>query len=246
MIRPTLGLILCAMACSLGPTDEPVRPDPAADLNLLFIGNSLTYSNDLPGMVAALGDSTGLTIAVRSHAVPDYALEDHWNDGLAVRSIDGGGWNFVVLQQGPSSLDASRANLVDYATRFGARIRASGATPSLYAVWPEVARLGVFDRVSESYRLAAIAAGGVLLPCGEAWRAAWRADASVPLYGADGLHPSPLGSYAAALVIYRRVTGRSVLGLPARLRLASGATIDVPAATALLLQQAAMDVDSVR
>jgi hypothetical protein len=246
MMRSLLGLMLGAMACSLGPGDEPVRADPVADLNLLFIGNSLTYSNDLPGLVAALGDSTGLTIAVRSHTLPDYALEDHWNDGLALRSIEGGGWDFVILQQGPSSLDASRANLIDLATRFGARIRAAGAAPGLYAVWPEQARFGVFDRVTESYRQAAVAAGGVLLPCGEAWRAAWRHDSTLALYSADGLHPSALGSYAAALVIYRRVTGRSVVGLPARVRLASGATVDVPAATAALLQQAAMEVDSLR
>jgi hypothetical protein len=246
MIRPAFGLMLCAMACSLGPAFEPVRADPAADLNLLFIGNSLTYSNDLPGMVAALGDSSGLTIAVRSHALPDYALEDHWNDGVAVRSIDAGGWNFVILQQGPSSLDASRANLIDYATRFGDRIRAAGAAPALYAVWPEQARFGVFDRVSESYRLAAVAAGGLLLPCGEAWRAAWRQDGALGFYSADGLHPTALGSYAAAVVIYRRVTGRSAVGLPARLRLASGSTVDVPPATALLIQQAVMGVDSLR
>jgi hypothetical protein len=243
MLRNLL-LVLCAMACSLGPGNEPVQPDPRADINLLFIGNSLTYVNDLPGVVAALGDASGLTIAVRSHALPDYALEDHWNDGVAVRSIDAGGWNFVILQQGPSSLDASRANLIDYATRFGARIRASGATPALYAVWPEMVRLGVFDRVSESYRLAAVAANGVLMPAGEAWRAAWRHDSALTFYGADGLHPSPLGTYAAGLVIFRRVTGRTAIGLPAQLRTSGGVTIDVPPATALLIQQSVMEVDS--
>lgn len=232
------------MACSLGPSDEPALPDSSADLNLLFIGNSLTYVNDLPAVVSALGDSSGLRIAVRSHALPDYGLEDHWNEGLATRSIDGGGWNFVILQQGPSSLDASRANLIDYATRFGARIKASGATPALYAVWPELSRIGVFDRVSESYRQAAVAAGGLLLPCGEAWRAAWRHDSTLAFYSADGLHPTPLGTYAAALVIYRRVTGRTALGLPARLRTAAGAIVDVGAATALLVQQAVMEGDT--
>ena len=243
MLRNLL-LVLCAMACTLGPGDEPVHADPTADINLLFIGNSLTYTNDLPGVVAALGDSTGLNIAVRSHARPDYGLEDHWNDGLAVRSIDAGGWNFVILQQGPSSLDASRANLVDYAARFGVRIRASGATPALYAVWPEPSRFGAFDRVSESYRLAAVAAKGVLMPVGEAWRAAWRHDSTLTFYSADGLHPSPLGTYAAALVIYRRAAGRTAVGLPARLRTHGGVTIEVAPATALLVQQSVMEDDT--
>jgi hypothetical protein len=239
-----LLVVLGAMACSLGPGDEPVHADPSADINLLFIGNSLTYSNDLPGVVEALGDSTGLKIVVRSHALPDYGLEDHWNGDLAVRSIDAGGWNFVILQQGPSSLDASRANLVDYAARFGVRIRASGATPALYAVWPERSRFGVFDLVSESYRLAAVAANGVLMPVGEAWRAAWRHDSTLTFYSADGLHPSPLGTYAAALVIYRRVAGRTAVGLPARLRTYGGVRIDVTPATAPLVQQPVLEGDT--
>lgn len=237
-------LFLCAMACSLGPSDEPFHPDPSADINLLFVGNSLTYTNDLPGVVAALGDSSGFRISVRSHALPDYALEDHWNDGFAVRTIDSPGWTLVILQQGPSSLDDSRANLIDYAGRFGARIRAAGATPALYSVWPDFARLGVFDRVTESYRQAAVAAGGVLFPGGEAWRAAWRHDSTLAFYGPDGLHPSPLGTYAAALVIYRRATGHTALGLPARLRTAAGIPFDVPPATALVIQQAVMEGDT--
>ena len=133
MIRPALGVTLCAMACTLGPDDA----ESTADIKLLFIGNSLTYVNDLPGVVSALGNSTGQAITVSSQAFPDYGLEDHWNDGLAARTINAGGWSFVILQQGPSSLDASRANLIDYATRFGARIRSSGATPARYAEWPE-------------------------------------------------------------------------------------------------------------
>ena len=43
---------------------------------------------------------------------------------------------------------------------------------------------------------------GLLLPAGDAWRAAWAADARLPLYGPDGFHPSPMGTYLAALVIY--------------------------------------------
>ena len=47
-----------------------------------------------------------------------------------------------------------------------------------------------------------------------AWRAAWRRDQLLGLYGADGFHPSPIGTYLAALVFFERLTGRSVLGLP--------------------------------
>jgi hypothetical protein len=61
--------------------------------------------------------------------------------------------------------------------------------------------------VSQSYAAAASRVGGALMPAGDAWLAAWREDANLPLYGADGFHPSPMGSYLAAMVIYRQLFG---------------------------------------
>jgi len=75
-------------------------------------------------------------------------------------------------------------------------------------VWPSSGRLGDRDRVSQSYAGAATLIGGELFPVGDAWRAAWRRDPSLALYGADGFHPSPLGSALAALVILDQLTGR--------------------------------------
>jgi hypothetical protein len=111
-------------------------------------------------------------------------------------------------------------------------------------VWPPRERLAVFDRVSESYRLAAERVGGVYLPAGEAWQAAWRRDAKLALYGPDDFHPSILGTYTAALVIYQRVTGRSPVGLPARLRTVGGVDVDIPPDVARLLQDAAAEANT--
>ena len=93
--------------------------------------------------------------------------------------------------------------------------------------------------MSASYRLAAQDVGGVLLPAGDAWLAAWRLDPSLSLYGPDGFHPSVAGSYLAALTIYGGLTGNSTLGLPGHLRLRSGMDIDVDPAVAPILQAAA-------
>jgi hypothetical protein len=47
--------------------------------HVLFIGNSLTYTNDLPGTVAALASQVSDTIRVQSVALPNLALIDHVN-----------------------------------------------------------------------------------------------------------------------------------------------------------------------
>lgn len=185
----------------LGATLLLAQPAP---VRVLFIGNSLTNANDLPAIVCALARSAGRQAICESVATPDYGLEEHWNDGEARRAI-ARGWDVVVLQQGPSALPESRRLLIAYARRFDAEIKKAGARTAFYMVWPSRARRGDFAGVSQSYRAAAKEVQGQLMPAGDAWRAAWAVDAGLPLYGPDGFHPSPIGSYLAALVIYEQI-----------------------------------------
>ena len=111
----------------------------------------------------------------------------------------------------------------------------------MYAVWPLATRQFDFDRVNESYTLAAADVYGMLFPVGEAWRAAWRIDPNLALYAADGLHPSVRGSYVAGLVITSMLLDRSPVGMPAKLTIRTGATITIPPAEAATLQRAAAE-----
>jgi len=232
----------CSLS-STGPSDDP-EPDPAADVRILFVGNSLTYANDLPAMVKALADSAGLSgVQTAQVAKPDYALEDHWNDGQARRVIEAGGWHWVVMQQGPSAVLANRANLRQWVGTFSTLIRAKGGEPALYQIWPQLVNFSDFDASAESYRLAALDVSGLLLAAGNAWRAAWARNAATPLYASDGLHPSLQGSYLAALTIFGGIFHRSVIGLPRGLRLPGG-SFQLTAEQALLLQQAADEINA--
>lgn len=197
----------------------PARAEPPA--RVLFIGNSLTYWNDLPRLVEAMAAAKGLSISAESVARADASLEDHWGDSIRAL-IRKGGFKWVVLQQGPSSLPESRANLREWTRRFAAEIREAGATPALYMVWPDRSRRRFFPQVIESYRLANEDARGVLLPAGEVWLAAWQLDSGLDLYSPDNLHPSRLGTYAAAATILSGLTGVSPEGLPHRLKLRGG------------------------
>jgi hypothetical protein len=178
---------------------------------VLFIGNSLTAANDLPAMVAALAKANGEPIVTRTVAIPNYSLEDHWNRGDAKRAIAEGGWSFVVLQQGPSALPESRVLLVEYARRFAAETAKIHARTALFMVWPASSRAFDFDGVRLSYEAAAREVGGVFLAAGEAWRTAWRSDAKLEFYGTDGFHPTKLGSYLAAVVVYQGLTGETAM-----------------------------------
>jgi hypothetical protein len=202
---------------------------------VLFVGNSLTTSNDLPRMIEALAHAAG-DAALRCDVVafPNYSLEDHWNRGEAAKAIARGGWTTVVLQQGPSALPESRVLLHEYTRRFDAEIRRAGARTAMYMVWPSTERRGDFDDVKTSYESAARNVGGLLFPVGQAWRAVWKHDPRIELYGSDGFHPTADATYLAALVIYQGLSGRSAAGL--------AAPFPMPAARAKVLQDAAVEV----
>ena len=221
------------------PGSLTLAPLPAGD-RVLFVGNSLTEGNDLPLIVEALARAGGRPFAVEAVTYAGAALEDHWSRGTQDR-IAASGFRFVVLQQGPSALAESRANLREWTRRFDAVIRKAGGRTALYMVWPESYRPQAFPEVSTSYRLAAEDVLGILLPAGDAWVAAWREDRGLRLYGPDGFHPSLLGSYLAALAIYGGLSGASPVGLPARVQLRNGRWVEVSAREAALAQAAAAE-----
>lgn len=200
-----LALPGAACAQSGTPVESPAPASADGSLRVLFIGNSLTYFNDLPGMLRELLRHEGLDVVTASIAEPNFGLEDHWTRQSTHDRI-ARGWDVVILQQGPSATEG-RPSLLEYAERFAVPIRAAGAIPALYMVWPAEGRSFDFQGVSDSYASAADRVGGLLFPAGEAWLDARALDEHVALYGGDRFHPSPLGTYLAALVMYEQLTG---------------------------------------
>ena len=228
----------------LGCGTETASPLPQGGIHVLFVGNSLTYTNDLPNTVAAIAGSAGDTVRVATEAGPNLALIDHLNGAThAAEAIKRGGWRFVVLQQGPTPPGICRDSLILWTRMFGERIRAVGGVPALMMTWPNAASPGQFDEVRESFQQAAGAVDGVFMPAGEAWRSAWREDPSLPLYGPDGFHPSAMGTFLAALEIYERITGRDPRTLPTVAFVGNG-RLELPEATIRLLQRAAHDANT--
>ena len=175
-------------------------PAPATVIaSVLFIGNSLTAANDLPGRVAALAAAAGHPLRTSAVTLSGASLDDHWQDGRARRAIEDGHWSVVVLQQGPSTRPESRAALVASTRQFASVIRRAGGRPALLMVWPLPGQEAA--AVAASYRAAAEANDALLLPAGDAWVAAHARDASLVLVQGDGFHPSALGTAVAALAV---------------------------------------------
>jgi hypothetical protein len=224
-------LLAAAALLSCAGSTEPTPPPGA--VRVLFVGNSLTYTNDLPAMVRAIALAGGDTFFVKAIAHPDWNLHDHWNDTEAAHEIAADKWDVVVLQQGPSSLPESRLDLLTWSRKFGDLAKIHGACPAMYMVWPALDFATSFDAVRDHYAEAADSIDGLFLPAGEAWRAAWEKDDDLALYGPDAFHPSKLGTYVAALAIYSGLVGRSPVG-----NMASIAGVSLTAQERLDIQQA--------
>ena len=238
--------LLALMGCGVTGPDPIDLGDLGEGLRVLFIGNSLTYTNNLPGLVNTMAEATGEQMAARVVVAGGVNLEDHWNLGTAVSAIRATEWDVVVLQQGPSSLPENQENLREWTVRFAEEIRASGGQPALYMVWPEEARLEAFDAVRDAYSAAAEAVDGMFFPVGEAWRIAWEADESLDFYGPDRFHPSQLGSILGAMVMYQQLFDRSPVGLPEVMEPTSAGlpTITLAPEVAATLQAAAAEANA--
>ncbi|HVR44264.1 MAG TPA: SGNH/GDSL hydrolase family protein [Thermoanaerobaculia bacterium] len=200
MTRLLLPLLLAAVPLFAQLPERPPR-------RVLFIGNSLTAGNDLPAMLCRMAEAVGTTLECAAETHPNYALNDHGRRGNARRRVSSGTWDLVIMQQGPSSLPDSRDFLIAWSEEWAKEIRKRGGRAALLTVWPSRQRERDFARVIESYRRAAARSGALLIPAGKVWRALLERDPSIPLYGEDGFHPSPTGTWAAALTAYAAIFG---------------------------------------
>jgi hypothetical protein len=204
MRRPIICFfIFCFAACAGASAQKQI--------NVLFLGNSLTYYNNLPELVKLIAACDSVELTYRSISLPNYALVDHWNEGNAQKEIESGLYQYVVVQQGPSSQTEGRTYLLDYGLKFDSLIDRNNAKLVSYMVWPAKARFSDFAEVYESYKLLADSAKGISCAAGKAWLEVWKNYPEFKLYGDDNFHPDYRGSLLAALVIYGSIMQKSDL-----------------------------------
>ena len=172
-----------------------------SDYNILFIGNSLTYTNNLPELVKQKASQKGITVGTKMIANPNFALLDHWDIGETQQYIASKKFNFVVIQQGPSSQAFGREVLIKYGKRYSDLCTSNDAQLCYFMVWPSLTYYNTFDDVIKNHRDAATINEALLCPVGDVWKTHFDTTNDFDYYGPDGFHPSSIGSQVAADVI---------------------------------------------
>ena len=184
------------------PDPDPMDdPDPDADYQLLFVGNSLTIQNNLPQLVKDRAADLGISVEVTDNSIPGTALEDHWNAGTIQGLISSGFYDYVIVQQGPSSQPYGATTLIAYGALIKELCDASGTELAFFMVWPSIDYFYTFPGVINSYTQAAQQNDAILCPVGSHWLAYIENTDDYSYYGSDGFHPSLQGSTIAAQII---------------------------------------------
>lgn len=262
------AVAMCVAMCVAMWSPASVLAQPAAPrattTDVLFIGNSYTYFNNLGDIVAAIAESDPQGPRI----VPGFQLRG----GATLRShietkradaIEAQAWHVVVLQEQSllgGSISGGRIvlgnnNQFEIAVReLAARVRATGASPVLYMTWARRDAPEIITGLARAYRDIGAELKIPVAPVGLAFAEAHRRLYTLDLITYDGSHPTAAGSYLAAAVIYATITGRDPRMAPAtiygrpisdegvpdtRLRVP---LVDLPPATARALLQVAWDV----
>jgi hypothetical protein len=195
----------------------------ARKLRVLFVGNSYTYTNNLPQLLSLVATSMGDTLVSDISAPGGYTFKNHFENATTRSKIAAGNWDFVVLQaqsQEPAFSDEQVATgTIPYAQKLDSLIKSVNpcTETAFFLTWgrkdgdasncpfypPICTFSGMQDKLSERYLHMAQICGAMLVPVGEVWRKMRTQYPNEELYSSDGSHPALSGSYLTSLVFYQ-------------------------------------------
>ena len=187
-------------------------------MRALFIGNSFTARNDVPGIIASLAAARGHTFEHELISAGGASLRMHWNKGNAQRAMERTRYDWVVLQE-QSTLPVKNATRMKENVRlFDEAIRANGARMALYLTWARTSAPASQAAITDAYTSIGEELGATVVPAGIAWEKVLAMPKHPVLHDKDGSHPSLAGSYLAACVFLAVLFGENPVGIESDLK----------------------------
>ena len=240
------------------------KPKAPRVTRVLFLGGSASYYNNLPDIFAKLALAAGAgPVETGVVATAGWGLKDHWQKGDAHRVLREKNWKFVVLEDGSlvgataaaDSGEGAFAAFRPFARNWAELVQDVRAVPVFFLNWPSREAPGAQPRLNAAYFGIAKEAEARVAGIGLAWDRVPEELPGLDLYAADGVNPSPAGTYLAACTLYAAIFGKSPEGAPAKLggrpfdnaagKVTSESVqilIDLPPEQARALQRAAWEV----
>jgi len=195
-------------------------------VDVLFVGNSYIYFNDLPSQLEALSTviPTGPVLRSVQHTHGGFSLMRHLEDGHLPAVLAQESWDVVILQEqstlGTAYADTTRGILGNPGLFHSAarevvdQVREIGVEPWFYMTWAKKTYPDQIGALSDAYTSIGNELSASVIPAGLAWEQVGRERPDLELFTADGSHPSPIESYLVASVMYAALTGGDLSGAP--------------------------------
>jgi hypothetical protein len=187
----------------------PGRPQT----RVLMIGDSLTYYNDLPGLLQQFSAGESAPIYLEQATAPLASLRFHWTRDKSVDRIRDGRFDFVILQDFSRKPVTDPDGALQSFLQFDAEIRKAGGKTIVFQNWTRRGLQDDYPALLNTYHRIVEQTGARLAPIGAAWKrcAAERPDITLLL---DDRHPTDAGSYLAACVLYDVLYHKKSADLP--------------------------------
>jgi hypothetical protein len=205
------SVLLLAMLLLAGLA-EAAAPAPQKPVRVLFVGNSLTYVNNLPAMFVALAKSAGRPVEARMLVRGGHTLSQHLASGVLtpelLTSIDQlvlqeRGGDLVCADYSPASTESCERSRNAYG-QLAKLARAAGATPILLGTYQT--QEDASERMQESEAELARQLGIEAVLVSEDLRMAMSRRPGSDWLAAD-FHPGEQASMLMAIKLYRTVFG---------------------------------------
>jgi hypothetical protein len=182
-------------------------------MKVLFIGNSFTARNDLPGLITRLAEARGKALEHRLIQAGGASLRTHWNAGGAAEAIRDGGYDAVVLQEQSTLPVKNAVRMHENVRLFDGVIKAAKAKTVLYMTWARLNAPELQQAITDAYTTIGKELGTTVVPVGVAWEQFLRDNDEPVLHDRDQSHPTLAGSYLAACVFLAALFGDSAVGV---------------------------------
>ena len=194
-------------------------------MKILFIGNSFTQRNNVPGLIAQMVNARGKALTHKLISQGGASLKMHWNKGAAQRAMEDTTYDYVVLQE-QSTLPVKNAERFKENVRlFDPAIRASGAKTALYLTWARAHAPESQQLLTDAYTSIGQELGATVIPAGVAWKKVLSEPSHPVLHDKDGSHPTLAGSYLAACTFLPVLFDENPVGIEMNLSGLSAAEI---------------------
>lgn len=191
-------------------------------IRVLFIGNSYTHFNNLPEDIQKIAATQKIKLSYQACVRGGYSFKKHLQKKEEIEIIKKGEWDYVILQE-HSEAPAKPTSVVATETYPCARTLDSlvhtynpEAHVIFYMTWghkdgclspiPDYPIIdtytGMQERLKTSYLEMAYQNNAWCAPVGMVWQQVRKERPDYVLYSQDRTHPSPLGTYLAANVIF--------------------------------------------